>query len=54
MAKLYSYLALWLPPYSPEENPIEKLWANMKHWLCRNAHFFDSVQSAIPSFFKSE
>ncbi|MDR1240861.1 MAG: transposase [Oscillospiraceae bacterium] len=21
---------MWLPPYSPDKNKIEKLWANMK------------------------
>ena len=54
MAKLYGHLVWWLPPYSPDKNPIEKLWANMKHWLHRNAHLFDPIQSAISSFFKSQ
>jgi len=27
----------WLPPYSPELNPIEKLWSKIKSWLRRVA-----------------
>lgn len=27
----------WLPPYSPELNPIEKLWSKIKSWLRRAA-----------------
>lgn len=27
----------WLPPYSPDMNPIEKLWSKIKSWLRRAA-----------------
>lgn len=27
----------WLPPYSPDLNPIEKLWSKIKSWLRRSA-----------------
>jgi len=27
----------WLPPYSPDLNPIEKLWSKVKSWLRRAA-----------------
>jgi transposase len=34
---------LFLPPYSPDYNPIEKTWANMKRFLCNNLTKFISV-----------
>ena len=40
---------LWyLPPYSPDMNPIEKLWSKVKAWLRRvMASTFDSLLDAI-------
>jgi transposase len=40
---------LWyLPPYSPDYNPIEKLWSKVKAWLRRvMASSFDSLLDAI-------
>lgn len=40
---------LWyLPPYSPDMNPIEKLWSKVKAWLRRAAaKTFDSLSDAI-------
>jgi len=40
---------LWLlPPYSPDLNPIEKLWSKVKAWLRRVcAKAFDTVVSSI-------
>jgi hypothetical protein len=43
---------LFLPPYSPDYNPIEKTWANMKRFLCNNMQNFSSVDSAIYDYFK--
>ena len=43
---------LFLPPYSPDYNPIEKSWANMKRFLSNNMHNFKSVNSAIHYYFK--
>ena len=43
---------LFLPPYSPDKNPIEKLWANMKKWLKKWANTFKTIEEAILSFFK--
>lgn len=41
--------ALWyLPPYSPDLNPIEKLWSKVKAWLRRvGAKTLDSLTHAI-------
>ena len=42
---------LFLPPYSPDYNPIEKSWANMKRFLCNNLKSFHSVDSGIYNYF---
>jgi transposase len=42
---------LFLPPYSPDYNPIEKTRANMKRFLCNNMHIFKSVDAAIHYYF---
>ncbi|MHC5226527.1 transposase [Ignatzschineria sp. LJL83] len=38
IAPKYGVELLFLPPYSPELNPIEKLWANLKKFWRGNAH----------------
>jgi transposase len=38
---------LFLPAYSPDFNPIEKDWANMKRALRDTAPIFDLLQTAI-------
>lgn len=42
---------LWyLPPYSPDLNPIEKLWSKVKSWLRRaGARCFDAIGDALAS-----
>lgn len=34
----------WLPPYSPELNPVEKLWQWLKRHICRNRLFFSEEE----------
>ena len=43
---------LFLPSYSPDYNPIENSWANMKRFLNNNMHNFKSINTAIQYHFK--
>jgi transposase len=43
---------LFLPPYSPDYNPIEKSWANMKRFLRDNIQKFQSLSNAIYAYFQ--
>ena len=38
---------LYLPPYSPDLNPIEKCWANLKRNLRSIMNKFDSLMEAL-------
>lgn len=52
LAKKHQCKVIFLPPYSPELNPIEKLWACLKKYLKFNLSSFSSLNDAIYSFFK--
>ena len=43
---------VFLPPYSPDFNPIEKKWANLKSFLRNYAFRFERIQDAISDYFK--
>ena len=42
---------IFLPPYSPDLNPIEKFWANMKRLIKDQISSFDKIYEAILAFF---
>ncbi len=54
IAEEHHMLLIFLPPYSPELNPIEKEWANLKKWLKYNQHFFSFLNDAIAAYFQVE
>jgi transposase len=51
IAVRYGVYILFLPPYSPDLNPIEHSWANFKRWLLFNSHRFPSFDSSVQCFF---
>lgn len=50
IAERYSVNLLFLPAYSPDFNPIEKFWANMKKWLSNNIQKYTTLSIAIWKF----
>ena len=51
IAARYNVFVLFLPPYSPEFNPIEHSWANLKTWLKSNLPRFFSLDFAVDCYF---
>jgi len=43
---------IFLPPYSPDFNPIEKVWANLKTFIRNYMRNFSSLTLAILHFFE--
>jgi len=44
---------IYLPPYSPDLNPIEIFWANMKQWIKYNIPHITNTWNALCLFFKN-
>lgn len=51
IAQKYGHIILPLPPYSPELNPIEKVWANLKKFVRNNIHKFASLDDILVAYF---
>lgn len=51
IAGRYGIGVLFLPPYSPDFNPIEHSWANFKQWLRHNSWRFPLFDFAMDWFF---
>ena len=45
---------IFLPPYSPDLNPIEKFWANLKRWIKNKIANFDQLYDALVQFFGAQ
>ncbi|WP_339041196.1 transposase [Candidatus Lariskella endosymbiont of Hedychridium roseum] len=45
---------IFLLPYSPDLNPIEKFWANMKQWIKRKTNTVDKLYNALVQFFNTQ
>ncbi len=43
----YHRTLIFLPPYSPDLNPIEKFWAHLKSLIRNSIHNFVSLDDAI-------
>lgn len=41
-------LVLWLPPYSPDLNPIERFWKHLKATVCAN-YLYASIDQLLQS-----
>ena len=47
LAQKYGFRLIFLPPYSPEFNPIENFWAWLKRYLRSTLSSFPSFDAAI-------
>ena len=47
IAQIYGFTIIFLPPYSPEYNPIENFWAWLKAKLKKVLPFFDCFDDAL-------
>ena len=50
--KKYQYTLIFLPPYSPEYNPIELNWSALKRKVASGVHLYGSVSQALDEVLK--
>lgn len=50
LASKFGHIVLPLSPYSPELNPIEKAWGNLKKYLRKVLPSFDNFWDALLSY----
>lgn len=46
-------ILLFLPPYSPDLNKIEKFWARLKHYLRKTLKQFQQLWDAVDHAFRA-
>jgi transposase len=44
-------MLIFLPPYSPDLNPIEKFWENMKRWIKNKIEDIGQLYQSIQEVF---
>lgn len=50
-AWIYKVTIIFLPPYSPDYNLIEKVWANLKRFLRNYGKHFQNLQYGVYCYF---
>lgn len=53
IAQRYQRTLIFLPPYSPELNPIEKFWAWLKKTIASTASLFETLEATVDSAFQA-
>jgi transposase len=45
---------LFLPPHSPELNPIERVWKNLRYLVTHNTYFenLETLENAVAEYLK--
>lgn len=52
IANNFGFQLIFLPPYSPELNPIEKFWSRLKRSISSNSHLLSSFDLDISYAFQ--
>ena len=50
IAKKHGHVVLPLPPYLPDLNPIEKVWANLKKYMRKVISKYSTFEEALLSY----